>query len=84
VDNGHVLPRCDEVEGAEVGDGVAFEAAGVVEVELLEALAGREPGSPDAAFPAVGLPSCYITTMICSHLAGAGRLRAEAWKENAE
>jgi hypothetical protein len=36
-------------------DGVAFEAAGVVEVELLETLAGGEPGRADAAFPAVGL-----------------------------
>ena len=36
--------------------GVAFEAAGVVEVELLQALAGREPGGADAALAAVGLP----------------------------
>ena len=35
---------------------VAFEAAGVVEVELLQALAGREPGGADAALTAVGLP----------------------------
>jgi hypothetical protein len=28
----------------------------VVEVELLQALAGGEPGGADAAFPAVGLP----------------------------
>jgi hypothetical protein len=27
----------------------------VVEVELLQALAGREPGGADAALPAVGL-----------------------------
>jgi hypothetical protein len=38
-----------------VGDGVALEAAGVVEVELLQALAGREPGLADAPFAAVGL-----------------------------
>ena len=37
-------------------DDVAFEAAGVVEVELLEALAGRESGGADAALAAVGLP----------------------------
>jgi hypothetical protein len=37
-------------------DGVAFEAAGVVEVELLQRLAGREPGSADAAFAAMGFP----------------------------
>ena len=37
-----------------MGDLLAFEAAGVVEVELLQRLAGREPGSPDAALAAVG------------------------------
>ena len=31
----HVVPPGDEVQGAQVGDGVAFESAGVVEVELL-------------------------------------------------
>ncbi len=41
----HVLLRDDEVQGAQVGEGVAFEAVGVVEVELLEALAGRVPGA---------------------------------------
>ena len=46
----------DEVQGAQVGDHVAFEAAGVVEVELLEGLAGREPGRADPALTAVGLP----------------------------
>ena len=47
--------RGDEVQGAQVGDDVAFEAAGVVEVELLQALAGGEPGGADAALAAVGL-----------------------------
>ena len=42
--------------GAQVRDQVAFEAAGVVEVELLEGLAGREPGGADPTFAAVGLP----------------------------
>jgi hypothetical protein len=51
----HVLAGGDEVQGAQVGDQVAFEAAGVVEVEFLEALAAREPGGADAAFAAVGL-----------------------------
>ena len=50
-----VLLGGDEVQGAQVGDQVAFEAAGVVEVELLQGLAGREPGGADAAFAAVGL-----------------------------
>jgi hypothetical protein len=44
---GHVLLAGDEVQRGEVGDQVAFQAAGVVEVELLEAFGGREPGSPD-------------------------------------
>ena len=39
-----------------MGDQVAFQAAGVVEVELLNAFAGREPGGPDPALAAVGLP----------------------------
>ena len=38
----------DEVEGAEVGDGVAFQRALVVVVELLEGLAGGEAGGTDA------------------------------------
>jgi hypothetical protein len=32
----HVVFGGDEVQGAQMGDGVAFEAAGVVEVELLQ------------------------------------------------
>ena len=41
-------------QGAQVGDGIAFESAGAVEVELLEALAGREPSGAHSAFPAGG------------------------------
>src|SRR6266511_787872 len=48
-----VLPRGDEVQGAQVSDGVAFERAGVLEVELLDRLAGGEAGGADAAFSAV-------------------------------
>ena len=33
-----------------------FSAAGMVEVELLQRLAGRETGGADAALPAVGFP----------------------------
>jgi hypothetical protein len=51
----HVLAGGDEVQGAQVRDGVALEAAGVVVVELLQALAGREAGGADAALAAVGL-----------------------------
>jgi hypothetical protein len=39
-----------------VGDQLPSEAAGVVEVELFQALVGREAGRPDAALSAVGLP----------------------------
>jgi hypothetical protein len=38
-----------------MGDHVAFEGALVVEVEVLEGLAGGEPGGPDAELTAVGL-----------------------------
>ena len=38
-----------------MGDHVALEGALVVEVEVLEALAGREPGGPDAVLAAVVL-----------------------------
>ena len=51
----------DEVEGAQVGDGVAFEAAGVLEVEVLQALAGGEPGGSDPAFAAVVLAGGHLT-----------------------
>ena len=37
-----------------------LRAAGVVEVELLEALAGREPGGADTAFPAVAVAGGYL------------------------
>ena len=41
-------------------DLVSFQAAGVVEVELLDAFAGREPGGPDSAFAAVRIPGCDL------------------------
>jgi hypothetical protein len=47
----------DEVQRAQVGDDLAFEAAGVLEVEVLEGFAGWESGGPDPAFAAVGF-SC--------------------------
>ena len=45
----------DEVQGAQVGDDLAFEGPLVVEVEVLQGLAGGEPGRADAALAAVGL-----------------------------
>ena len=51
----HVVFGGDEVQGAQVRDHLAFQAAGVAEVEVLQALAGREPGRADAALAAVGL-----------------------------
>jgi len=56
-----VLLARDEVQGAQVGDDLALEPAGVVEVELLEALAGGEPGGADAAFTAVALAGGNLT-----------------------
>jgi hypothetical protein len=52
----HVVLRRGEVQGAQVRDDLAAQAAGVVEVELLQRLAGREPGGADPALAAVGLP----------------------------
>jgi hypothetical protein len=60
----HVLAGGDEVQRVEVGDDVAFEAAGVVEVELLEALAGRE-ASADAALAAMGLACRDLALQAC-------------------
>jgi hypothetical protein len=51
-----VLLGGDEVHGAQVSDGLPFQAAGVVVVEVLQGLAGREPGGADPTFAAVGLP----------------------------
>src|SRR3954453_16560007 len=52
----HVFLRGDEVQRAQVGDQLTLEAAGVVEVELLQALAGWETGGADASLAAVGFP----------------------------
>jgi hypothetical protein len=38
-----VVAGGDEVQGAQAGDDVALEAAGVLEVEVLQGFAGREP-----------------------------------------
>jgi hypothetical protein len=51
----HVLLGGDEVEGAQVCDQVAGQTAGVVEVELFQALAGRESRRSDPALAAVGV-----------------------------
>jgi hypothetical protein len=42
-------------------DLVAFQAAGVVEVELFDAFAGREPGGTDPVFAAVGVAGSDLT-----------------------
>ena len=51
----HVLLAGDEVQGAQVCDGLPLQAAGVVVVEVLQRLAGGEPGGADPALTAVGL-----------------------------
>jgi hypothetical protein len=43
-----VLGFGDALGGGQVGDGVAAESGLVVEAELLDRLAGWEPGRPDA------------------------------------
>ena len=55
-----VLLGGDEVQGAQVRDEVAAQAAGVVEVELLQGLSGREPGGADPSFAAVGLAGGHL------------------------
>src|SRR3954451_15953192 len=51
----HVLARVQEVELAEMLDDGLLHAALEGEVELLQALAGREPGGLDAALAAVAV-----------------------------
>jgi hypothetical protein len=51
----HVLFAGNEIESAEVSEGVSFEGALVIEVEVLERLAGGEPGGFDATLAAVVL-----------------------------
>ena len=50
----------DEIQCSEVGDGVAFEAAGMVEVELLQRFSRREPGGADTTLTAVGFSCRYF------------------------
>ena len=59
----------DEVQGVQVRDGYAFEAAGVVGVELLQRLAGREPSGADPALATVGLAPwpCRPDSLIMSN-----------------
>src|SRR5258708_22014062 len=46
----------DKMPGGQGHDERSLRPTGVVVVEVLQRLAGREPGGADAAFPAVGLP----------------------------
>jgi len=50
---------------AGVGDGVAFQAAGVVEVEFLQRLSGREACRADASFTALGLAGGDFALQTC-------------------
>ena len=50
----HVVLGDDEVQGAQVGDLVPFQLAGVVEVELFQRLAAREPGGLDPPLDGMG------------------------------
>ena len=56
----HILSGGHKVQGAQMGDLVTFQAAGVIEVELFKALAGRESGGLDAALAAVRVPGCDL------------------------
>jgi hypothetical protein len=48
----HVVAGGDEVQGAQVGDGVALEGPLVFEIELFQAFAGGKPGGADPSFAA--------------------------------
>jgi hypothetical protein len=52
----HVLARLDEVEGTQMGDHLPAHRRLVFEVEVLEALPGREAGGLDARLTTVALP----------------------------
>ena len=56
----HVIAGGDEVQGAQMGDGVAFESAGVVEVELLQRFTRREASGADTFLTAVRLPGRHL------------------------
>ena len=60
VEEHHVVPGLDEVQGTQVGDDLSAQRALVVEVELLQGRAGPEAGGPDADLAAVGLPSGHL------------------------
>jgi hypothetical protein len=49
----HVLASGDEIQRAQMGDGVAFETAGVVEVELFQGFSCREASRADTSVTAV-------------------------------
>src|SRR3954465_5735590 len=56
----HVLARVQEVELAEMLDDRLLHAALEGEVELLQGLAGREPGGLDAALAAVAVAGGHL------------------------
>src|SRR5215213_7815507 len=64
----HVLLSGDKVQRAQMGDLVALQTAGVVEVKLLQALAGREPGCTDVALAAMRVPGGNFTLQACGQI----------------
>ena len=53
-----------------MGDELAFEASGVVEVEVLQALAAGKSGGPDSAFAAVAVAGGDLTKRITVDVRG--------------
>ncbi|CFR62719.1 Uncharacterised protein [Mycobacterium tuberculosis] len=51
-----VIAGGDEIQGAQMCDGVAFEATSMLKVELFQRLPSREAGGADAALTTMGLP----------------------------
>ena len=51
----HIVAGGDEVQGAQVGDGVALEPTGVIKVELFQGFSSQEAGGADATLTTMGL-----------------------------
>jgi hypothetical protein len=56
----HVVAGGNKIQGSQMGNDVTFESASMLEVELLQRFAGREPGGADTAFTAVRLTSRHL------------------------
>jgi hypothetical protein len=72
----HVVLGGHEVEGAQVGDDLAFEGRLVVEIEVFQGPASGEAGGADAALAAVGLADGDLALQADDGLAQVGAFSA--------